>query len=207
VQHRGRQGRVGRVQRDKRREGFQRDRHRKILGRVLDQSDRVFAAKPHVGEAFAIQHADKGLAAGLNAQGKILLDRRRAFGEHLVVLGPKAAVVVLVEDVPVDQAPVAGEVDLPGADPAHRHADHLQVVAAVEGALVAGAERGDPFRVELLVGRDEVVDGVFRLEGAGDARQTAGHRQRRGPGACPPDECPAVHASAAAVRGAGIVFL
>src|SRR5262249_26613728 len=90
-----------------------------------------------------------------------------------------AGEMIDVEDVPLGQGAVAGEIKLAGANAADRHADARQFVAAVNFRLPLSKELLEPRRVQLLVGRDVVNNRLLIRAGQLDKRQ-ANHAGARG---------------------------
>ena len=201
----GRQRGVGRVQWNERRECLEPDRNGKAVVRIIDRPDRILAAKTDVRKTVGVQRPRDGLAVGQNANRKALLDRRR----RLVRFSPvSVAGRLLVEDIPMGQASVAGQIELSGTQSTHRHADGLQVGSVVDGSFPFGRECLDPFGGEFLVRRNEMVGNVLLVERTGDGLQTApGCREHTGPHAGNLDELASAHRRAAATTGRLTGFL
>ena len=99
--------------------------------------------KANAGKTFAIQTADENLLAALHPQGEALAERR-IDGAIVVALFAEASLDVLVEEVPMDQAAVAGQIELTRADAADGHTDRLQVRALVPGTFALGHQELQP---------------------------------------------------------------
>ncbi len=126
LQDHRRQARIVRVERQKRRIRFQRHCYRDGWVLVSDDADWILPAKPHRRKAGAVQWTD--VIADL--QGEPLLNRRYRRHRLCIVLGARAE--RLIENVPVPKPSVAAKIQLPGAEPADRHADESEVFALVD---------------------------------------------------------------------------
>ena len=156
---RGRQGRILRIQRDKRRKRLQPNLHRTVRDRIFDPANRILAPESDAAETFLVQAAGLHLLALLDLKGKTLFDGRTRGHGVGVVRG--AGVDRLVEDVPVPEPSVAAQIDLPGTDAAYWHADPAELIPFINGWFASLGQRGPPGRIEVFLRRDQF--GVFRI--------------------------------------------
>ena len=197
LHHRGGQRRIIRIERDKWRKGFESYVQRRGRVLVFDVANRIFASEGDVAPVLAIQRAILGLAVGYDPQCESLLQRRSGLQRFGVMLRPSPDPGV--EQVPMPELAVAAQVELSGADAAHRHPDLRQVRPAIHLALAARGQRLDPLRRQFLVCGDELVE-IRPRERPGHA-ELPRVKSQRGPS---PDEFQKVAPPKAADRGMAV---
>src|SRR5262249_55090012 len=94
---------------------------------------------------------------GDNLQAEPLGNGSVRLAARPVIAGAVTFEHLLIEDVPMQQAAVAAQIELAATDAADGHADRIQIAALINGPLAFGRERLDPLRIELFIGRDKMI--------------------------------------------------
>ena len=102
----------------------------------------------------------------------------------------------IIEDLPRAQCAVAAKVQLSRPDPAARHPDVVQCLAAVDLLFPSLEQRANPGRVEFLIGRHQVfASKIFRREPARHDRPLPTNQRSHDPHAGDLEELPPWHRS------------
>src|SRR5207245_263974 len=102
---------------------------------ILNEPDRILAAKVDVLETGVIERAQDCLRAGLDFEREPLIEWRT--GHRRVSIVGVSRSHVVIENVPVPELAVAAEIQLSRTNPADRHADFVERRTGVKGALAA----------------------------------------------------------------------
>ena len=176
-----RQRRVSGVERDKGRKGLEGDLEQAGMA-ISDAADGISSGKGDFGpESRGVEPLANGLSIRLDLNRKTLIEGILGRAAQLIVVAAVAGKNPFVEDIPVAQAAVAGEIHLTGADSTDRHGDCRQGLARVGQVGGFGVvERVDPFFLQLLVGGHEVIGDVPPVERPGHGGQGSQGRSETG---------------------------
>ncbi len=163
---RGRVRRVHQVERNERAEGFQRHLERAVGIFVADDPHGIAAVERDFRESAGVEGKCPRIVARGDPQFEALVEGMDLLeGVEIGVAAGAAphesASVLLVEDVPHPQPPVAAQIDEACPDSADRHADVLEFFVAVGLLLAPCIERSHPVGQQLLVGGDQLSILVF----------------------------------------------